>query len=392
MINFEFRSPTRVIFGRDTEKQVGEVIRGYGYHKILLLYGGQNIYKSGLHAVITDSLRENGIAFVERGGVKPNPNAVFCEETAHLIRNENIELVLAVGGGSVIDCGKIACHAAASGATPWEIMTHEKEITATIPLGVILTIAAAGSETSNSAVITNEQIGKKLGIGTEWNRPLFAIMDPQLMYTLPPYQTACGIVDIMMHTMERYLCMNGDNDLMDRMCEALLTAVVAAGPVAMEKPDDYEARATLLWAGSLSHNGLMGTGREYAMVAHALEHSLSAFDTTIAHGAGLAVIWPALLAYEYQHDVMRFAQMAVRVWGCEMDFEHPERTALAGIRRARTFFTSLGMPSTLQEFGIAEKDLDAIADNCTDGGKATLANILPLTRDDARAIYASCLR
>lgn len=392
MINFELQTPTRVIFGKDTEKQVGEVIRGYGYQKILLLYGGQNIHKSGLYDVVTTSLRDHGIAFVERGGVKPNPDAAFCEETARVIQAENIELVLAVGGGSVIDCGKVACHAAASGATPWEIMTHAKEITATVPLGVILTIAAAGSETSNSAVITNEQIGKKMGIGTDWNRPLFAIMDPLLTYTLPPYQTACGIVDIMMHTMERYLCKNGDNNLMDRMCEALLTAVIEAGTVAMEKPDDYEARATLMWAGSLSHNGLMGTGRDYAMVAHALEHSLSAFDTKIAHGAGLAVIWPALLAYEYEHDVMRFARMAVRVWGCDMDFEHPERTALDGIRRARAFFNSLGMPSTLQEFGIAKKDLDTIADNCTDFGKNTLANILPLTRDDVRKIYASCLK
>ena len=391
MINFELHTKTRVIFGKDTHLEAGRIIREYGFKKVLLHYGGESSIKSGLYAQITASLRENGISFVEKGGVQPNPTVEFCRETAAFIRSEKVDFILAVGGGSVIDSAKMAAHSVGTNADPWDIILRKVPITATMPVGVVLTIAAAGSETSDSAVLTNEETGMKRGIGTEFNRPLFAIMNPALTCSLPPYQTAAGVVDIMMHTLERYVALNENNDLSDRLAEGLVKAVIGAGATAMEKPDDYEARATLMWAGSLSHNGLMGAGRIFGMNAHQLEHEMSGLDDTVTHGAGLAVVWPAYISYISRYNLQRFVQYAVRIWNCEEDFEHPERTVQAGIAATKSYFARLKMPLSLSDLGIGEDKIDEMTAKCTNNGARKLKSYIDLGKKEIDDIYRLCL-
>lgn len=391
MNNFELHTPTRVIFGKDTQLMTGRIIKEYGFKKVLLYYGGQSCIKSGLMAQIKETLRENGISYAEKGGVQPNPTLGFCRETADYLNREGIDFVLAVGGGSVLDSAKIAAHAAGTGADPWDIVTGNVQITATIPFGVVLTIAAAGSETSDSAVLTDEKTGTKRGFGSPYNRPLFAVMNPELTYTLPPYQTAAGIVDIMMHTLERYLALNENNDLTDRIAEGLVKSVIDAGKTAMENPKDYEARATLMWAGSLSHNGLMGTGRRFDFSAHQIEHEMSGLDEKITHGAGLAVAWPAYLTYISRYHTKRLLQYAVRIWNCEEDFEHPERTVRAGIEATKAYFSALGMPLTLGELGLGEDKIEVMAEKCTFFGQRKLQSYVELGKEEIAEIYKLCL-
>ncbi len=392
MQNFELSLSTRVIFGRDTHRQVGQTLKGYGFQKVLFLYGGGSIHKTGLYQTITASLQEAGVPYIEKGGVQANPTVAFCRETAKLVEKEGVDCLLAVGGGSVIDTAKMAAHCVACHADPYDLITKSVPVTATMPVGVVLTIAAAGSETSDSAVLTDEATGLKRGLSTDFNRPLFAIMDPTLTFTLPAYQTACGVVDIMMHTLERYFCHNTDNALNDHMCEGLLRTVIDMGPIALKTPEDYEARAAIMWAGSLSHNGLTGAGRESrSMDAHQLEHELSARDPRIAHGAGLAVIWPAYLKYIAPHCTARMLQYAQRVWGVEMDYDHPERTVAAGIAATEAYFRSLGMPGTLRELGLGEDAIDEMAERCTNYGKRTLHSYVPLNKKEIMEIYRLCL-
>lgn len=342
MENFVFHTPTKFYFGRDTHLKAGELLKGAGAKRVLLYYGGGSILKTGLYGQLTAALEAAGVAYVPLGGVKPNPDVEFCRETVAFIQKNKLDYILAVGGGSVIDSAKMAALAVGSGADPWDLSTGAAEPKGRLPLGVVLTIAATGSEGSDSAVLTNEALGWKKGLSSPYNRPDFAILNPELTYTLPPYQTAAGITDIMMHTCERYVSLNGPDLLLDGMAEALLRAVIQAGRKAMAEPRDYDARATLMWAGMLSHNGLMGTGRKYFMAAHRLQHELSAMNPHVAHGAGLAVIWPAYLKYIYQYDLPRFVQYAVGIWGCEADDHHPEATALAGIRQTEAYFREIG--------------------------------------------------
>lgn len=391
MINFELHTPTRVIFGKDTQLMAGRIIKEYGFQKVLIYYGGKSSIKNGLLAQIKETLRENGISFLEMGGVQPNPTLGFCRETADFMCREGIDFTLAVGGGSVLDSAKIASHAVGTDADPWDIVTKKTPVAATIPFGVVLTIAAAGSETSDSAVLTDEQTGTKRGLGSQFNRPLFAVMNPELTYSVPPYQTAAGIVDIMMHTLERYLAGNENNDLTDRLAEGLVKSVIEAGKTVMERPGDYEARATLMWAGSLAHNGLMGAGRQFGMNAHQIEHELSGLDDRITHGAGLAVVWPAYLAYLSRFNTKRLLQYAVRIWNCEEDFEHPEKTVQAGIRATRAYFASLGMPLTLGEVGIGEDKIEFMAEKCTFFGKRKLQSYTELGKEEIMEIYRLCL-
>jgi len=392
MRNFDFALSTRVIFGRDTHKEAGKVLKEYGFRKILLYYGGGSIKKTGVYDAVVASLKEAGIEWIEQGGVRPNPTVSFCRETVKLLKAEPVDCILAVGGGSVLDSAKMAAHAAALGKDPWYLLRNPKEITGSIPIGSVLTIAAAGSETSDSAVLTDEESGMKRGCASPFNRPLFAIMDPTLTYTLPPYQTASGVVDIMMHTLERYFCHNEDNALTDGLCEGLLRAVIAAGARAMEHPEDYEARATIMWAGSLSHNGLMGTGREYRTLdAHQLEHELSARKPEIVHGAGLAVVWPAYLRFIAPHCMPRMLAYAERIWDVAVDYEHPERSAEEGIRRTRAYFDSLGMPGSLEELGLTEADIEPMAELCWHHGERIIQSYVPFYKEDIMAMYRSCL-
>ncbi len=391
MKNFEFSLPTRVIFGKDTHKTVGETLSEYGFHKVLLYYGGGSIQRTGLYDRVTASLEGAGIPYVTLGGVRPNPSAAFAAKTAEFILQEGVDCVLAVGGGSVIDSAKAACHAAGSNADPWDIVCGKAPVTRTIPLGVVLTIAAAGSETSVSCVLTQEETGLKRGFASPYNRPLFAIMDPTLTYTLPPYQTACGIVDILMHTMERYFCFNPDNALADEISEGILRAVIKAAPIVMADPENYEARATIMWAGSLSHNNLTSLGRSWTMNAHQFEHALSGLNFDIAHGAGLAVTWPAYLAYVAPHCMPLMLQYAERIWGIPVDFGHPEATAKAAINRTKEFFKSIGMPLTLGELGLGEADIPRLTELVTYNGTRTLKSYIELRAKEIAGIFRLCL-
>ena len=389
MEQFSFYTPTKVIFGKGVQSQVGAVIKSYGFKKILFHYGSGSIKKSGLYDQIFASLRENGIEFVELGGVQPNPKLSLSRKAAQLCIDEKVEMILAVGGGSVLDSSKSAAAGAANHCDPWEFSSGARVLEKSLPVGAVLTIAAAGSEMSDSCVITNEEGWLKRGFNSDHNRPLFAIMNPELTYTVSKYQTACGVTDIMMHTLERYFCMNGDVALTDHLAEGLLRSVIEAGKVVMDKPDDYEARATLMWASSLSHNGLTGCGRNFMMRCHQIEHELSGMYDRVAHGAGLAVIFPAWAKYIYKNEkaLPRFCQFAQRVWGIEMDFEHPERTALAGIEACENFFKSLGMPVRLSELDVDDTKFDEMAEKCTFFGKRVLKDYIPLGKTEIIEIY-----
>lgn len=391
MVNFEFYCPTRVFFGRDQHKRVGEIIKGYGYKKVLLHYGGGSIKKTGLYDEVVKSLEDAGIDFVELGGARPNPVLGLVKKGIEICRKENVELVLAVGGGSAIDSGKAIAIGAVHDCDPWLFFAKKRKPERALPVGVILTLAATGSETSDSAVITNEELKLKRGLNTELNRPLFSILNPELTYTVSPYQTACGIVDIIMHTAERYLTQKGEAEVTDRIAEAVLKSTIQAGRAALKNPRDYEARAVLMWAGSLSHNGLTGLGRNYFMVSHQIEHEISGMFPEVAHGAGLAVVFPAWMKYAYKYNIPRFCQYAVRVWNCEMDYANPENTVFAGIEATEGFFKEIGMPTTLKEINVHEDSIEEMAEKCTNYGERILPGYIEYGKKEIMDILKLCL-
>ena len=386
---FQYYTPTKVIFGKDTHKQVGQVIRSYGFHKVLFHYGSGSIKRTGLYDQIVASLNEAGVQFVELGGVEANPKISLARKAAQLCIDEQVEMILAVGGGSVLDSSKSAAAGAANRCDPWLFSIGEKVPEKSLPVGAVLTISPAGSEMSNSCVMTNEDGWLKRGFNTDLNRPLFAIMNPELTYTVSPYQTACGITDIMMHTLERYFCFNTDNALTDRIAEGLLKSVIEAGKAAIENPRDYEARATLMWASSMSHNNLTGNGRDYFMRCHQIEHELSGMYDRVAHGAGLAVVFPAWAKFIYKNEkaLPRFCQYANRVWGIDMDFDHPERTARLGIEATENYFKSIGMPVRLRELEVDDSKFEEMAEKCTFFGKRVLRDYIPLGKQEIVEIY-----
>ena len=360
MLNFQFCAPTDFHFGRGAENLAGSVIAGMGKKKALVHYGGGSAIRSGLMDRVLASLDGAGIGHVELGGVQPNPRASLVREGIRLARAEGVDIILAVGGGSVIDSCKAIALGVPYDGDFWDFFCGRAKPVVNLPVGVVLTLAAAGSEGSNSCVITNEDGNFKRGVNVEMNRPKFALMNPELTMTLPPYQTACGATDMMAHVLERYFTNEPGVDLTDRLCEAVLSAVIDAAPVAMKDPTNYDARAQLMWASTLAHNNSVGVGREGDWASHQIEHELSGLYD-VAHGAGLAVVLPAWMRYQLDHDPARFAQLAVRVWGCDMDFHHPERTGLQGIERFEQFLRDLGMPLTLRELGARGEDIPAIA-------------------------------
>ncbi len=388
MQDFIYYAPTKVYFGKGKQKEVGEIIKGYGYQKIMLQYGKGSIKKSGLYDEIMASLSASGIEVVEMGGVEPNPKITFVREAVKLAKEEKVEMILAVGGGSVIDSCKYTAAGAASDCDPWEFPTRKSTVTEALPVGCVLTLAAAGSEMSSSAVITNLDLNMKRGFNSDFNRCKFAICNPELTYTVDKYQTACGVVDIMAHTMERYFTVCDPTDLTDRIAESLLRAVVDAGKVLMENPCDYEARATVMWASSLSHNDLTGCGRENALAVHQLEHALSGEFDHIAHGAGLAVLFPAWGRYVYRHNIPRFAQFARRVW--DVTEADDEKSAMLGIESMAEYFASLGMPVRLRDFGIEGDCMDKLADLCTFGKQRSVKSYVDMDYDVMKAIFESC--
>ena len=388
MLDFIYNTPTKVYFGKDKEKEVGKIIKELGFNKIMMQYGKGSIKKSGLYDTIMTSLKENNIQVVEFSGVEPNPKIEFVRKAIEVAKKEKVQMLLAVGGGSVIDSCKYTAMGAVSEYDVWEFSMGKRPVENALPVGCVLTIAAAGSEMSNSAVITNTELNMKKGCTTEFNRCKFAICNPELTYTLPQYQTSCGIVDIMSHTMERYFTDCEPTDLTDRISESILKAVVSAGKVLMENPTDYNARATVMWGSSLSHNGLTACGRENALAVHQLEHALSGEYDFIAHGAGLAVLFPAWARYVYKYKPSRFAQFARRVF--DVVEENDLLAAEKGIIEMEKYFTLLKMPLKLREFNIPESSIGRLAELCTYGKTRVIKNYIPLDYEAIKQIYKLC--
>ena len=387
MNNFTFYSPTYFVFGKDEENSAGKYVKRFGGSRVLIHYGGGSIVRSGLLDRVKASLTAEGLSFVELGGVKPNPRSGLVYEGIELCRREHVDFVLAVGGGSAIDSAKAIAAGAVYEGDFWDFYMG-KPVDKALPVATILTIAAAGSEGSPDSVITKEEGMFKRGATGEGLRPAFSILNPALTQTLPPYQTACGITDIMAHLFERYFTNTQDVEVTDRVIEGLLMTMIHEGPKVIENPDDYQARANIMWAGMMAHNNCCGVGRDQDWASHDLEHELSALYDC-AHGAGLAVVFPAWMEYNMNHDVMRFAQVANRVWGCAMDFQHPEVTAKAGIQAFRTFLKSIGMPQTMAELGGKEEDIPYLAHTAAYGNvnNGTLGGFVVLQEKDMENIY-----
>ena len=393
MKNFTFSLPTKVVFGKDAHLNVGSEIKNCGGTKALLHYGGSSAKKSGLIDQVCQHLKEENIECVQLGGVVPNPRLSLVNQGIELCKQEKIDFILAIGGGSVIDSAKAIALALANDCDPWDMFDRLVTPKACLPLGVILTIAASGSETSKSSIITNEDGWQKRGYANDLMRPKFALLNPELTYSLPMKQTVYGVVDIMMHTMERYFTAVKNVDLTDAMCEALLKTVIKHGKIVVNDPNNYDTRAELMWAGSISHNDLLETGRVGDYAVHQLEHELGGmFD--VDHAAGLSAIWASWARFVYKADVARFVQYAVNVWNCDMDFQNPENTALQGIKASEEFFASLGMPISLKEL-LAEKGINEIteeqmremAQKSTYGGKREIGNFVRLSEDDMVNIF-----
>lgn len=388
MNNFQYFTPTKVVFGKDTEKEVGRLVKEQGGTRVLVHFGGGSAVKSGLVDRVCRSLEEAGIGYVTLGGVKPNPRLSLAREGIELCRKEGVDFLLAIGGGSVIDSAKCIGYGLANEGDVWDFYAKKRKATACMPVGAVLTIAAAGSEMSDSSVITNEDGWIKRGYSSDYCRCKFAVMNPELTYSLPDYQTASGCVDILMHTLERYFSPTEDSMLVDGIAEAVMKTVIHYAKVLAQNPGDYNARAQIMWAGSLSHNGLTGCGLVRDFASHQLEHELSAmFD--VAHGAGLAAVWGSWARYVYMEKPQRFAQYAANVLGLQVDYSHPERTALEAIQETENFFRAIHMPTSIHELGVdlTEEQIQELARKCSDNDGRTIGGFKVLNREDMVQIY-----
>lgn len=388
MNNFTFFSPTYFVFGKDTEKETGKYVEKFGGTKVLIHYGGGSVVRSGLLDRVKASLEEANLPYVLLGGVQPNPRSGLVYEGIELCKKENIDFIVAVGGGSTIDSAKAIAAGVLYDGDFWDFF-EGKEITKALPVATVLTIAAAGSEGSDSCVITKEEGMLKRGAGGEALRPKFSILNPELTTTLPAYQTACGATDIMAHVFERYFTNTKEVEITDRLCEAVLLTMIKEVPKVIANPFDYDARSNIMWAGMVAHNDIVGVGREQDWSSHNLEHELSGLYDC-AHGAGLAVIFPAWMQYVMKQDVMRFAQLAVRLWGCHMNYQNPEVTAMEGIERLKQFLSSIGMPISFKEIGAKEEDIPYLVE--TLGlGEGTMGSFVKLDKKACEAIYRLAL-
>lgn len=384
MNSFEFQFATKMIFGKDKELCVGEEIKALGGTRVLMAYGGNSIKRSGLYDRVIKALDEAGLMVWELPGVVPNPRVSLVRKGIEICREEKIDFLLAVGGGSVIDTCKSISFGVFYEGDVWDLITGKSQPgTKRIPVGDILTIPAAGSEGSDSCVISDETISVKAGFGSPLMRPVFSIMNPELTFTLPPYQTACGGMDIMAHAMERYFSHTESVETTDRMAEGFLKTMVHNLPIVLENPEDYGARAEIMLCGTFAQNDMTGVGREQDWFNHGLEHQISGFYD-LAHGAGLGISFPAWMEYlsEKKECTEKLAQYAVRVWNVEMDFRCPEKTAKEGARRLKEFVRKSGLPLTLQEAGIGTERFEEIADNMTDKGQHTCGAFYPMTKQD----------
>ena len=389
MKDFNFYAPTRVVFGRDSEEKLPQLIQQYGGGKVLIHYGGGSARRSGLLDKVEKMLSTAGISYVELGGVVPNPLLSKVKEGVDLCRKENVNFILAVGGGSVIDSAKAIGYGVSYPGDVWDFWDGKAVPQECLPIGVMLTIPAAGSEMSSSCVITNDDGMLKRGVNSDLCRCKFAIMNPERTFTLPDYQTAAGTVDILMHTMERYFSKYEDAMLTDALAEALMRTVIEAGSELIENPDSYKYRAAMMWASSLSHNDLMECGTEKDFACHKLEHELSGmFDVT--HGAGLAAIWCWWARYVMDKHLSRFVKFAVNVMGVPQDFTNPRETAERGIRAVESFFFSLDMPVSipmLLDRALTAEEIDTLVDKCSRGGTMNIGAMEVLTPEDMKKIY-----
>ena len=361
MENFVYETPTKVYFGKGEEQNVGKIIAGFTPKKVLVHFGGQSARKSGLLDRVEKALEAEGIAYVELGGVTANPELDSSKDIANGVANPDIDV--------------------------WDFSLGKCVPQKTLHKGAILTLAAAGSEMSNSCVITNTETNEKRGYGCSCNRMDFAVENPELTYTVSPYQTACGIVDIAMHTIERYFCPGEDTYLTDAIAEAVIKNVMKAGKDCLADPENYEARANMMWASSLAHNGLTGCGRKTQLVVHQLEHEVSGMYTQVAHGAGLAALWCSWARYVYKANINRWLQYAQNVWNVDVDFEHPEKTIETAINMQEAFYASIGMPTNLKMLGVKETDLEMLAFKCSRGKTRTLIGYKELAYDDILEVF-----
>lgn len=392
MYDFQYFTPTKVAFGRNSLEKLEGLIRERGAKKILLHYGGHSAEKSGLLAIVRSALGGAGAEYCELGGVVPNPRLSLVRKGIELCKEQGVDFILAVGGGSVIDSAKAIGYGLASGGDVWDFYSGKRKPCACTPIGVVLTIAAAGSEMSNSSVITNEEEGLKRPYNSDLARPVFAVMNPELTYTLPYYQTACGCTDILMHTMERYFTSGGNMKITDSIAEALIRTVIANAKILKIHPDNYEARAEIMWAGSLSHNGLTGCGNDGGdWAVHGMEHELGAtFD--VAHGAGLAAVWGSWARYVYKNCLNRFHLFAVQAMGVRPSGTR-EEIALKGIVETEEFFRSIDMPTSLSELGVhpSEEELRLMAKRCAEGGGGVKGSAMKLDEEDIFNIFKAAL-
>mgnify|MGYP005896853501 FL=1 len=386
MNNFVFYSPTEFVFGKATEMQVGALARKHGARKVMIVYGGGSVVRSGLLGRVKQSLQEAGIEYCLMGGVQPNPVDTKVYEGIEFCRREQADMLLPVGGGSVIDTAKAIAAGVLYEGDFWDFYIGKAKVTKALKVAVVLTIPAAGSEGSGNTVITKLDGLQKLSLRVpEVLRPVFSIMNPELTYTLPPFQTACGVADMMAHIMERYFTNTQEVEIGDRLCEGTLMAIINEAPKAMRNPEDYGARANLMWAGMIAHNGTCGVGCEEDWASHFLEHEISAIYG-VTHGAGLSVIFPAWMTWMVEHNVGKIAQYAVRVWGVP-ESEDKKAVALEGIGKLKAFFSSLGLPVTFKELGVENPDIDRLADSLHRNKGELVGNYVKLTKQDSKEIY-----
>ena len=390
MKDFNYYAPTEVVFGEQSEEQVAALVKKYGGTKVLLHYGGKSAERSGLLDKMSRLLTEGGIPFVTLGGVVPNPRLSLARQGIELCRKEGVDFILAVGGGSVIDSAKCIAYGVCMDGDVWDLYIGKAEAPKTmLPVASVLTIPAAGSEMSEASVITNEDGDVKIGYSNNMSRPKFAIMNPRRTMTLPPYQTAAGVTDMMMHTMERYFTHDDDMDVTTDIAEALLKSIKNAVFAVLKNPEDYRYRAQIMWAGSVMHNGLTGCGQQDDWATHQLEHELSAmFDVT--HGAGLAAVWPSWARYVMHENLSRFVRFAVNVMDVPNDFTDPEGTALKGIEAMERFYHAIGMPVNIKELigkDISDDEIKVMARKCSRDYQRTCGSFKVLKVEDMEAIY-----
>ena len=390
MKDFNYYAPTEVVFGEHSEEQVAALVKKYGGTKVLVHYGGKSAERSGLLDKICGLLDEGGVAYVKLGGVVPNPRLSLAKKGIELCRQEGVDFILAVGGGSVIDSSKCIAYGVCMEDDVWDLYLGKVEAPKTmLPVACVLTIPAAGSEMSEASVITNEDGDVKVGYSSNMSRPKFAIMNPRRTMTLPPYQTAAGVTDMMMHTMERYFTKDDDMDLTTDVAEAMLRSIKNAVFAVLKNPEDYRYRAQIMWGGSLMHNGLTGCGVQDDWATHQLEHELSGmFDVT--HGAGLAAIWPSWARYVMHENLSRFVRFAVNVMDVPNDFTDPEGTALKGIEAMERFYHAIGMPINIKELigkDITDEEIKEMTRKCSRDYQRTCGALKVLKAEDMEAIY-----